>query len=36
MAWGLSHEKNFGNMLRLLRFGVYFDRILINEKTIFL
>ena len=28
MLCGISHEENFKNMLRLMRFGIYFERIL--------
>ena len=34
LVWGNSHEEIFGNILRLLRFGVYFERIL-NKKWLF-
>ena len=32
MLWGISHEEIFENMLRLMRFGVYFERILIIKR----
>ena len=25
LLWGISHEEIFENMLRLMRFGVYFE-----------
>ena len=28
MLWGITHGEIFENMLRLMRFGVYFERIL--------
>ena len=28
MLWGITHREIFENMLRLMRFGVYFERIL--------
>ena len=28
MLWGITHGENFENMLRLMRFDVYFERIL--------
>ena len=28
MVWGITHREIFENMLRLMRFGVYFERIL--------
>ena len=31
LLWGSSHEEIFENILRLMRFGVYFERIL-NRK----
>ena len=34
LLWGHSHEEIFENILRLMRFGVYFERIL-NKKCLF-
>ena len=34
LLWGNSHEEIFENILRLMRFGVYFERIL-NKKWLF-
>ena len=34
MLWGNSHEEIFENILRLMLFGVYFERIL-NKKWLF-
>ena len=33
---GDSHEEIFENILRLMRFGVYFERILNNKMIIFI
>ena len=33
LLWGISHEEIFENILRLMRFSVYFDCIL-NEKMV--
>ena len=35
MLWGISHEEIFENMLRLMRFGVYFESFE-NKKAIFI
>ena len=32
LLWGISQEKNFENMLRLMRFGVYFE----TKRAIFI